>query len=145
MANPPSQFISERFIQPTVDASVERSLSKQPVAYGSSVVQEQTLSQAIGQPHDADYALYKLNTDVSGLVHKWAGGITGPGWRITTMEDDVELTPRLEQEIQDITRWLKNPNPYKLFESMPLRGISPSSAPCASQWASSGSTQTSWY
>ena len=46
-------------------------------------MQEVSLAKSIGQPHDADYALlyalYKLNTDVSGCVHKWAGGVVGAG------------------------------------------------------------------
>lgn len=87
MSNPLTQYIADRFLQPAVDARVERALSsKQPVAYGTSQVQEKTLSQAIGRPHDADYsllyALYKLNTDVSGSVHKWAGGVTGRQYTI---------------------------------------------------------------
>jgi hypothetical protein len=45
MANIFSQFISDRFIQPAVDARVEHALYKQPVAYGSSVVQEQYFLQ----------------------------------------------------------------------------------------------------
>jgi hypothetical protein len=102
MANPLSLFISDRFIQPAVDARVERALSKQPVAYGSSVVQEQALSQVIGQPHDADYpllyALYKLNTNVSGSVSRchWPrlarGSIVLPGESLCTGEES-----RIEQ------------------------------------------------
>ena len=101
--------------------------SDRPPAYGATTLPELTLGQMIGQPHDADYALlysiYKLNTDVSGCVHKWAGGVTGAGWRITTMDEDAKLTPALEKQIQEITRWLKNPNPSKLFESMLYEGV----------------------
>lgn len=75
MANFLSQLIQNRFIQPAVDAGVEKALSaNHPPAYGSTTLPELTLGQMIAQPHDADYALlysvYKLNTDVSGCVHK---------------------------------------------------------------------------
>jgi HK97 family phage portal protein len=123
MANPLSQFFQDRFIQPAVDAGVEKALTgTYPVAVGVGTVPEVSLEKAIGQPHDANYALlyalYKLNTDVSGCVHKWAGGVTGAGWRITTMDPDATITPMLEKQMQEIERWLKNPNPQKLFESM---------------------------
>lgn len=93
MPNPLTQFFNNRFIQPAANAGVEKALATQPPAYGASIIPETTLSAAIGQPHDADYALlyalYKLTTDVSGCVHKWAGGVTGAGWRITTMDRDA--------------------------------------------------------
>jgi HK97 family phage portal protein len=128
MPNPLSQFFQERFIQPAVDAQVEKALAgKHPVAYGVGTMPEISLERAIGQPHDANYvllyALYKLNTDVSGCVHKWAGGVTGSGWRITTMEEDIKPSEALDNDIRDITRWLKNPNPFKLFESMLYEGV----------------------
>lgn len=95
---------------------------KQPVTYGVGSASEVSQDRAIGPPHDANYALlyavYKFNTDVSGCMHKWAGGITGAGWRITTMDPDAKLTPALETQMQEIERWLKNPTPSKLFESM---------------------------
>lgn len=123
MANFLSQLINNRFLQPAIDAGVEKALSSNhPPAYGTSVVQEVSLAKSIGQPHDADYALlyalYKLNTDVSGCVHKWAGGVTGRGWRITTMDPDAKPSSALEKEMQEVERWLMNPNPTKLFESM---------------------------
>jgi hypothetical protein len=98
MANPFSQFIQDRFIQPAVDSGVEKALKdSHPPAYGASDMQEVSLAKAIGQPHDADYALLyalcKLNTDVSGCVHRWAGGVVGAGWRITIMEDDNTVGP----------------------------------------------------
>ncbi len=34
------------------------------------------------------------------------------------MDPDATLTPALETQMQEIERWLKNPNPSKLFESM---------------------------
>ena len=128
MANFLSQLINNRFIQPAIDAGVEKALTgKQPVAFGAGVVPEISLEKAIGQPHDANYALlyalYKLNTDVSSCVYKWAGGVTGAGWRITTMDPDAKLTPALEKEMQEIERWMRNPNPSKLFESMLYEGV----------------------
>lgn len=72
-----------------------------PPAYGASALPELTFGQMVGQPHDADHALlspiYKLTTDVSGCVHQWAGGVTGAGWRIATMDEDAKLTPKLEE------------------------------------------------
>lgn len=128
MPNPIQHFIQDRFIQPAVDSGVEKALSaNHPVAYGIGTVPDVTLAKAISQPHDANYALlyalYKLNTDVSGCVHKWAGGVTGPGWRITTMDPDAKATDALKQVIQDIECWLRNPNPAKLFASMLYAGI----------------------
>src|SRR5690606_25365291 len=64
------------------------------------------------------YSLYKLNTDVSGAVNKWVGGVTGRGWRITTMDESIAMTPALRKEAEEIRRWLKNPNPSKLFALM---------------------------
>ena len=90
---------------------MEKALStNHPVAYGIGTVPEVSLAKSIGQPHDANYALlyalYKLNTDVSGCVHKWAGGVTGAGWRIITMDPDATLTPALENQMQEIEQWL---------------------------------------
>lgn len=127
MANFFSQ-LTNRLLQPAVDAQVERALNdKRPPVVGSTTITETSLTQAIGQPHDASYpllyALYKLNTDVSGCAHKWAGGVTGASWRITTMEPDAKMTPALEEDIRKVTRWLKNPNPHKLFSSMLYEGV----------------------
>ena len=84
MPNPLTQLIQDRFIRPQVESQLAVAKSNQPVAVGTSMVPEVSLDKAIGQPHDTNYALlyalYKLNTDVSGCVHKWSGGITGPGW-----------------------------------------------------------------
>lgn len=101
MANPLTQFIQHRFLQPAINTEVEKAIAGVwTVAYGVGTVPETSFAKAIGQPHDANYALlyalYKLNTDVSGCVHKWAGGVTGAGWRITTMDPDATLTTALE-------------------------------------------------
>lgn len=116
-------FFQDHFFQSAIDAGVEKALSdQQPVAYGVGSVSEVSLDKAIAPPHDANYALlyalYKLNTDVSGCVHKRAGGVTGSGWRITTMDADATLSPALEAQMQEIERWRKNPDPSTLFASM---------------------------
>lgn len=112
MANPITQFIESRFVLPTVEKALS---ANHPPAYSTTLLSERSLTDSIGQPHDANYALlyslYKLNTYVSGCVHKWAGGVTGPGWRITTMDPVAKATDALKAEIQDIGRWLRNPNP----------------------------------
>lgn len=118
MTNPLSQFLTNRLIKPQVDAQVadvlERSL---PPAAGTAISAEPTLAQAVGQPHDANYArfysLYKLNTDVAACVHKWAEGITGPGWLLTTMDPDLDHDDGLSRQMDDISRWLRRPNPHK--------------------------------
>jgi len=124
MANLLSRFFNDRFIQPAVEKALA---ANHPPAFGVAHTRDVSLSDEIGQPHDANYALlyslYKLNIDVSGCVHKWAGGVTGPGWRITTMEPDIEVTDALKQQIQEIERWLRNPNPHKLFASMVYEGV----------------------
>lgn len=34
------------------------------------------------------------------------------------MDPDSANTPALSQQMQEIERWLRNPNPFELFESM---------------------------
>lgn len=113
MANPLFRYFHDHFIEPAVSKALA---SSAPPAYGVSVMPQVSLAQSIGQPHDANYALlysiYKLNTDVSGCVHKWAGGVTGPGWRITTMDPNINPTDALK-EMQEIGRWLRNPQPLE--------------------------------
>ncbi|MDP9369226.1 MAG: phage portal protein, partial [Chloroflexota bacterium] len=121
MANPLSTYLQNTFIKPQVEAQVAAVLKDaRPYAVGAGSIPETSLTQAIGQPHDADYALlyslYKLNADVSGSVHKWAGGITGPGWRITTMDPQLQPDQALRDQMQELSRWLANPNPYKQMQ-----------------------------
>ncbi|MDP9367677.1 MAG: phage portal protein [Chloroflexota bacterium] len=121
MPNPLTSFLSDRFIKPQVEAQVASVLKDaRPYAVGAGFIPETSLGQAIGQPHDADYALlyalYKLNADVSGSVHKWAGGITGPGWHITTMDPLLQPGQALRAQMQELSRWLANPNPYKQMQ-----------------------------
>lgn len=102
MANPLTRYLNSGSVQAAVQAGVEKALStERPPAYETTTLPELPLGQMVWQPHDADYALlysvYKLNADVSGCVHKRAGGATGAGWRITTMGEDAKLTPKLEQ------------------------------------------------
>jgi hypothetical protein len=48
-------------------------------------------------------------------------GVTGPGRRITTMDPDITVTDALEREMQEIERWLRNPNPTNdLYGESPL-------------------------
>jgi hypothetical protein len=118
MPNPLTTFLADRFIKPQVDAQVDDLLERSlPKATGTVISVEPTLSQATGQPHDANYALlysvYKLNTDVTACVHKWAGGTTGPGWRLTTVDADPEPNEALQAQMKDMSRWLRHPNPHK--------------------------------
>ena len=81
MANPLSQFITNRFLQPAVGAQVEKALTeKQPYAFGVGTVKETSHMDAIGQPHDAPYgllySLYRLNVDVSFGVRPLKGSAT---------------------------------------------------------------------
>ncbi|MDP9379259.1 MAG: phage portal protein, partial [Chloroflexota bacterium] len=121
MANPLTTYLQDKFIKPQVEAQVAAVLKDaRPYAVGAGSIPETSLTQAIGQPHDADYALlyslYKLNADVSGSVHKWAGGITGPGWHITTMDPLLQPGQALRAQMQELSRWLANPNPYKQMQ-----------------------------
>lgn len=123
----PIRFLHDRFIQPAADAGVEKALAQSaPPAYGVSTGGGLSLAESIGQPRDVSipllYGLYKLNSDVSGCVHKRAGGATGAGWRITTMPG-TDMTPALEKKAQELERWLRNPNPSMLFESMLYEGV----------------------
>jgi HK97 family phage portal protein len=119
MANPLSRYFNDLFIQPAVEKALS---ANHPPAYGISHTRDISLKDAIGHPHDANYqllySLYKLNVDVSGAVNKWVGGVTGRGWRITTMDEGIKMSPALKKEAEEIRRWLKNPNPHKLFTLM---------------------------
>jgi HK97 family phage portal protein len=118
--NPLSQFINDRFIRPQVDAQVDERLSRSTnaFAYGLSPVKETTITEAIGQPHDANYhllyAVYRLHPDVAACVRLWAGGVTGNGWDLALM-DDADPNRNQRKAIDEIKTWLKNPNPSKRF------------------------------
>jgi HK97 family phage portal protein len=122
MANPFTNFINSRFVDP----AVERRLASEPVekntqAFAVGVLQQPTLSlrDALGQYPDADYDLlynvYQRHADVSACVALWAGGVTGNGWHIGLLDTEAEPTDKQRTAIADLERWLKNPNPTKRF------------------------------
>ncbi len=120
MANPFTTFIQNRFIQPVVQrqfAALEK--DTRTFAVGASALPQSTIRDAIGQPHDTDYALlyaiYGLHADVAACVNRWAGGVTGNGWHIGLMDEGDEPTDAQRRRIAEITLWLKNPNPHKRF------------------------------
>ena len=121
MASPLSQFISDRFIKPQVDAQVATILAKSnsPLAYGLSAIQETSFKDAIGQPPDANYALlyaiYGVNADVATCVRLIAGGVIAEGWKIALMDPDGKPTATQQKKIDELSLWLKNPNPSKRF------------------------------
>jgi hypothetical protein len=39
------------------------------------------------------------------------------------VKEDAKLTPKLEKQIHNITRWLKNPDPYTPYEGAAHSGI----------------------
>jgi hypothetical protein len=122
MANPLTNFIASRFIEPIVARRLaESSVAKgtQAFAYGLAPTQAQTLAQAIGQAPDTSYALLYaiavLNADVAACVKRWAGGVTGNGWHLGLMDPAAEPNRNQRKQLDELTRWLKNPNPSKRF------------------------------
>ncbi len=122
MANPFTNFISSRFIDP----AVERRLASEPVekntqAFAVGVLQQPTFSlrDALGQYPDSDYNLlynvYERHVDVSSCVALWAGSATSNGWHIGLLDKEAEPTDQQRTVIADLERWLKNPNPTKRF------------------------------
>jgi HK97 family phage portal protein len=107
------------FLRPTPAEPVTKA---QPMAIGVTTLGETSLKDAIGQPHDADfgilYGLYKYNTDISGSVHKWAGGITSPGWDLRLMDEDATPTDKQTKQMKDLKVWLRRPNPNKGMSSL---------------------------
>jgi len=118
MANPLNTFLSA--LRPT-PAPVEKATTK-PMALGTAAIVETSLKDAIGQSHDYDfsvlYGLYKYNTDVSGSVHKWSGGITSPGWQLRLMDEDATPTTKQDHQMKELRVWLKRPNPNKGMSSL---------------------------
>lgn len=93
---------------------VEKAATK-PAAMGAVAIPTQSLKEAIGQPQDNDfsilYGLYRFNADVSASVHKWAGGVTSPGWKLQLMDPDAIATDKQQKQLREITTWLRRPNP----------------------------------
>jgi hypothetical protein len=69
--NPLTRYFYDRFIQPAVEKALA---SGSAPTMGILHTRDVSLKEAIGHPDDASYTLlysvYKLNTDVSGRVHK---------------------------------------------------------------------------
>src|SRR4051794_35358109 len=116
MANPLTQFISERFITPAVQAQLP-TVAKDTQAFAVGVIPQPNLSlrDTLGQYPDANYdllyAIYQAHVDVSSCVALWAGGVTGNGWHIGLLDKEAEPTPAQAKTIDGITTWLKNPTP----------------------------------
>ena len=120
----PSFFtqLTDRLITPAVErrlaaAAVQKDTSS--FAYGVAPTQTRTLKDAIGQAPDASYgllyAIAVLNADVAACVKRWAGGVTGNGWHLGLMDQGAEPNRNQRKALDELTRWLKNPNPSKRF------------------------------
>jgi len=125
MANPISQFITSRFIDPAVERRLASAgVQKDTTAFAVGVLQQPILPlrDTLGQYPDADYdllyAIYQKHVDVSSCVALWAGSATGNGWHIGLLDQDAEPTDKQRQAMTDLERWLKNPNPTKRFSRM---------------------------
>ncbi len=120
MPNLLTTFIQNRLIQPAVQRQLaELAKDTRTYAIGASALPERTIRDAIGQPHDTDYhllyAIYRLHADVAACVARWAGGVTGNGWHLGLMDESTEPTDAQRRRIEEVTLWLKNPNPHKRF------------------------------
>ncbi len=125
MANPFTQFINSRFIDPAVERRLASAgVQKDTTAFAVGVLQQPILPlrDTLGQYPDADYDLlyniYQKHVDVSSCVALWAGSATGNGWHIGLLDQDAEPTDKQRQAMTDLERWLKNPNPTKRFSRM---------------------------
>jgi phage portal protein BeeE len=119
-ANPFSRFVYDKIIAPVQaerTPTVGRSASS--FALGVGATQITTLAQSIGRTPDVNYqllyAIALLNADVAACVRRWAGGVTGNGWHLGLMDKGAEPNRRQRKELDELTRWLKNPNPSKRF------------------------------
>jgi len=105
----------------SISQSVEKAASK-PMAIGSAAITETSLKDAIGHSPDYDftiiYGLYRFNSDISASVHKWAGGIVSPKWRLKLMDDDATPTDKQLKQMKETGTWLKRPNPNKGMTSL---------------------------
>jgi hypothetical protein len=81
-----------------------------------------SLRDSLGQDSDSDYdllyAVYGHHADVSACLSLWAGGVTGNGWHIGLLDKEAKPTPTQQQQIDELTTWLKNPNPTKRFSRL---------------------------
>jgi HK97 family phage portal protein len=122
-SNPISNFLISRFITPAVQAqlpTVERATD----AFAMGVVPQSTTTfrDALGQSPDTDYdllyAVTNNHADVSACVAIWAGGVTGNGRHIGLLDKEAEPNRTQRKQIDEITTWLKNPNPTKRFSRL---------------------------
>jgi hypothetical protein len=121
--NPISRFLTDRFIPPAVQAqlpAVERATDAFAVGVAPqlSVSLRDTLGQAPDTDYDLLYRIYQAHTDVGSCVRLWVGGVTGNGWHIGLMDKKAKPTAGQQKQIDDITTWLKNPNPTKRFSRL---------------------------
>jgi len=119
MANPFCTFIQERFIQPQVDRALSVSKDTQAYAVGVTPFPLVDLKETYGQLPDYDYpllyAIRRKHVDVSSCIRRWAGGVTSSGWRLGLMDATGEPTDAQQRHMDELTLWLKNPNPSKRF------------------------------
>lgn len=124
MANFLSNFVYDRFVAPALDARLSGDITKDTSAFAVGVLPQATFSlrDTLGQAPDADYnllyAVYQAHADVSACVALWAGGVTGNGWHIGLLDQDAEPNRPQRKRIDDLTTWLKNPNPTKRFSRL---------------------------
>ncbi len=61
----------------------------------------------LGQPRDANYdllyAIYRINTDVSGSIDRWVGVVIGNDWQISPIDPELEVNDKLQKQIDVIT------------------------------------------
>src|SRR4051812_17575793 len=123
MANPFSNFLINRFLTPAVQAQLP-AVQKDTQAFAGGVLPQPSISlrDSLGQFPDADYdllyAIYQAHVDVSSCVAMWAGGVTGNGWKIGLLDKEAEPTAAQQKTIDELTTWLKNPNPAKRFSRL---------------------------
>src|SRR4051812_436500 len=120
MASPISRFIYDRVIAP-VEAERQPAVTKDTSAFAMGVLPQPTttLRDALGQSPDTDYdllyAVYNSHADVSACVAIWAGGVTGKGWHWGLIDPAGEPNRNQRKQLDELTTWLKNPNPTKRF------------------------------
>ena len=122
MANIFSRYLTERFIQPRVDASLAVTRTSPAFAYGLQILPDHDLNHTIGQMQDSDYgllyAIYRVHTDVAACVKRWAGSALANGWHLGLLDKEAKPSASQQKQMDDLTLWLKNPNPSKRFNRM---------------------------
>lgn len=105
------------FANRSTNQAVTKAKTK-PLAVGVVPGSASSLQDAVtGQPHDANYELlydiYDINTDVSGSIDRWIGVVAGDGWDVELVDKSQPVTPELQEQIDAIKKWLRNPNPAR--------------------------------